>query len=113
MLTSERLIGALDALARTYDHVVIDAGAVPELAAERWHSSRRGRSWSRPSRQPRDVRHPESTPGLGIQRRDGVVGSAATAGCQQFGALGRGLIAVAFPLPRIILAHILENACRT
>ena len=33
MLTSERLIGALDALARTYDHVVIDAGAVPELAA--------------------------------------------------------------------------------
>ena len=34
MLGSERLIGALDALARTYDHMVIDAGAVPELAAE-------------------------------------------------------------------------------
>jgi tyrosine-protein kinase Etk/Wzc len=34
MLSSEPLVGALDALARTYDHVVIDAGAVPELAAE-------------------------------------------------------------------------------
>jgi succinoglycan biosynthesis transport protein ExoP len=34
MLSSERLIGAVDALARTYDHVVIDGGAVPELAAE-------------------------------------------------------------------------------
>jgi uncharacterized protein involved in exopolysaccharide biosynthesis/Mrp family chromosome partitioning ATPase len=32
---SQRLTATLDALGRAYDHVVIDAGALPELAAER------------------------------------------------------------------------------
>ena len=35
MLLSERLAIALDALARSYDHVVIDAGAVGDFPAER------------------------------------------------------------------------------
>lgn len=34
ILASPRLVMALEALARTYDHVVIDAGAVPEMATE-------------------------------------------------------------------------------
>jgi succinoglycan biosynthesis transport protein ExoP len=34
ILSSPRLVMALDALARTYDHVVIDAGAVPEMTVE-------------------------------------------------------------------------------
>jgi Mrp family chromosome partitioning ATPase len=34
ILSSPRLVMALEALARTYDHIVIDAGAVPEMAAE-------------------------------------------------------------------------------
>ena len=32
---SERLNIAIDALSRTYDHVVIDAGAAPHVPAER------------------------------------------------------------------------------
>jgi polysaccharide biosynthesis transport protein len=35
IVISERLAIAIDALARTYDHLVIDAGAVPGMAAER------------------------------------------------------------------------------
>jgi polysaccharide biosynthesis transport protein len=34
ILTSPRLAMTLDALAKTYDHVVIDAGAVPDIAVE-------------------------------------------------------------------------------
>ena len=34
ILSSPRLVMALEALARTYDHVVIDAGAVPEMTVE-------------------------------------------------------------------------------
>jgi len=34
ILSSPRLVMALEALARTYDHVVIDAGAVPEMSVE-------------------------------------------------------------------------------
>jgi Mrp family chromosome partitioning ATPase len=34
IVSSPRLIMALEALARTYDHVVIDAGAVPEMTVE-------------------------------------------------------------------------------
>ncbi len=36
VLTSQRLAITLEALARSYDHVVVDAGALPELAAERF-----------------------------------------------------------------------------
>jgi uncharacterized protein involved in exopolysaccharide biosynthesis/Mrp family chromosome partitioning ATPase len=36
MLASPRLVATLDALARTYDHVIIDAGAVPDLPVERF-----------------------------------------------------------------------------
>ena len=36
ILTSDRLAIAVDALARTYDHVVIDAGALPQFAVERF-----------------------------------------------------------------------------
>jgi uncharacterized protein involved in exopolysaccharide biosynthesis/Mrp family chromosome partitioning ATPase len=36
ILASQRLAATLDALARAYDHVVVDAGAVPELAVERF-----------------------------------------------------------------------------
>jgi Mrp family chromosome partitioning ATPase len=35
MLASERLSIALDALERTYDHVVLDFGALPDVADER------------------------------------------------------------------------------
>ncbi len=34
IVSSPRLVMALEALARTYDHVVIDAGAVPEMTVE-------------------------------------------------------------------------------
>jgi Mrp family chromosome partitioning ATPase len=36
ILASQRLLMTIDALAQTYDHVVIDAGAVPELPAEQF-----------------------------------------------------------------------------
>jgi exopolysaccharide transport family protein len=36
ILSSDRLAIAVDALARTYDHVVIDAGALPQVAVERF-----------------------------------------------------------------------------
>jgi tyrosine-protein kinase Etk/Wzc len=36
MLAAPRLLTTLEALARTYDHVVIDAGAVPDIAVERF-----------------------------------------------------------------------------
>ena len=36
ILTSDRLAIAVDALARTYDHVVIDAGSLPHVAVERF-----------------------------------------------------------------------------
>lgn len=36
ILVSQRLAATLDALARAYDHVVVDAGALPELAVERF-----------------------------------------------------------------------------
>jgi exopolysaccharide transport family protein len=36
ILSSDRLGIAVDALARTYDHVVIDAGALPQMAVERF-----------------------------------------------------------------------------
>ncbi len=36
ILASQRLATTIEALARTYAHVVIDAGAVPEIAAERF-----------------------------------------------------------------------------
>lgn len=36
ILSSDRLAIAVDALARTYDHVVIDAGALPQAAIERF-----------------------------------------------------------------------------
>jgi succinoglycan biosynthesis transport protein ExoP len=35
VLVSQRLAGTIDALARAYDHVVVDAGALPEAAIER------------------------------------------------------------------------------
>jgi uncharacterized protein involved in exopolysaccharide biosynthesis/Mrp family chromosome partitioning ATPase len=35
IIASPRLAATFDALARTYDHVVVDAGALPDLAAER------------------------------------------------------------------------------
>jgi MinD-like ATPase involved in chromosome partitioning or flagellar assembly len=34
ILNSPRLVMVLDALARTYDHIVIDAGAVPEISVQ-------------------------------------------------------------------------------
>jgi Mrp family chromosome partitioning ATPase len=36
VLSSQRLAITLEALARSYDHVVVDAGALPDLAAERF-----------------------------------------------------------------------------
>jgi succinoglycan biosynthesis transport protein ExoP len=36
IIASERLAITLDALARSYDHLVIDAGALPDIAAERF-----------------------------------------------------------------------------
>jgi succinoglycan biosynthesis transport protein ExoP len=36
IIASERLAITLEALARSYDHLVIDAGALPEIAAERF-----------------------------------------------------------------------------
>ena len=36
MLRSERLNIGINALARTYEHVVIDAGALPDVALERF-----------------------------------------------------------------------------
>jgi polysaccharide biosynthesis transport protein len=36
IVASQRLAITLEALARTYDHLIIDAGALPELAAERF-----------------------------------------------------------------------------
>ncbi len=35
ILASQRLAATIDALARAYDHVVVDAGALPEMAIER------------------------------------------------------------------------------
>jgi hypothetical protein len=36
IVASQRLAITLEALARTYDHLIIDAGALPELATERF-----------------------------------------------------------------------------
>ena len=36
ILDSERLAITLEALARSYDYVVVDAGALPDIAAERF-----------------------------------------------------------------------------
>jgi MinD-like ATPase involved in chromosome partitioning or flagellar assembly len=36
LIASQRLSITLEALARSYDHLVIDAGALPEIAAERF-----------------------------------------------------------------------------
>ncbi len=36
LLSSQRLAITLEALARTYDHVIIDAGALPDVAADRF-----------------------------------------------------------------------------
>jgi Mrp family chromosome partitioning ATPase len=36
IIGSQRLVLTLEALARSYDHVVIDAGALPNLSAERF-----------------------------------------------------------------------------
>ena len=36
IIGSERLAITLEALARSYDHLVIDAGALPDIAAERF-----------------------------------------------------------------------------
>jgi succinoglycan biosynthesis transport protein ExoP len=36
ILASQRLATTIEALARTYDHVVLDAGAVPEIMADRF-----------------------------------------------------------------------------
>jgi uncharacterized protein involved in exopolysaccharide biosynthesis/Mrp family chromosome partitioning ATPase len=38
IISSQRLAITLEALARSYDHVVVDAGAVPEVAVERFAS---------------------------------------------------------------------------
>jgi hypothetical protein len=35
ILSSLRFVTMIDALARTYDHVILDAGAVPDAALER------------------------------------------------------------------------------
>jgi hypothetical protein len=35
ILVSQRLAATIDTLARAYDHVVVDAGALPEAAIER------------------------------------------------------------------------------
>jgi Mrp family chromosome partitioning ATPase len=36
VMTSERLAIGMDALARTYDHVVVDAGALPQIPLDRF-----------------------------------------------------------------------------
>jgi hypothetical protein len=45
--SSQRLSIALDALARCYDFVVVDAGALPDLPAERIARCPLARCWSR------------------------------------------------------------------